>query len=69
MTTPNKISFSWKPATHAEIAGKAHLYTTARIAASGECVRVLGHRDGTFTVRGQFGVECYGWRELDSFVL
>ena len=61
----NIMSATWKPVTRAEIAGKESLYCTARITVTGECVRLMGHYDGSFqTVRG-----CYNGRELDSFCL
>lgn len=63
------ISKTWAPESFDDIKGKAHLYRTARLKATGCCVQLIGFdvRTGSFQIAGDNG--WYNWRELDSYRL
>jgi hypothetical protein len=63
---------SWAPAAVEEIAGKAHMYKTARITHSGEVVSLVrvDNPRNMFQVRHHAGWHDWmKWNELDSFCL
>ena len=66
---PHKGTASWTPKSREDIAGKEHLYKTARIKKTGEFVELHGHKDGMFFTRGYAGNSKHDWTELDSYTL
>ena len=68
MTTPNFIATAtWTPKSFKELEGKAHMYATARIKETGECVKLV-----RYNVQGVFTVDngrTFWWDELDSYCL